>query len=74
VQTGFEVITSTGETLELDYPVWVYYVSYTEAAIGKYLIVKESNGNLLEINPKNDVVPNDLEDWRMVISIIPFEE
>jgi hypothetical protein len=74
VQTMFEITTSTGEVLELDYPAWVYFVSYTEETFGKYLIVKESNGNLLEINTKKDTGPNDLMEWRAVAFEIPFTE
>jgi hypothetical protein len=74
VQTVFEMTTSTGETLELDYPAWVYFVSYAEETFGKYLIVKESNGNLLEINTKKDTGPNDLTEWRFVLRNVPFEE
>ena len=66
VQTGFEIATSTGEILELDYPCWVYYVNFIDVTNGKYLIVKESNGNLLEINTKNDTIPNGLEEWKLV--------
>jgi len=65
VQTTFEVITATGETLELNYPCWVYYVNFADETNGKYLIVKESNGNLLEVNAKND----GLEGWRTVPNI-----
>jgi len=66
VQTGFEITTSTGEILELDYPCRVYYVNFIDKTNSKYLIVKENNGNLLEIITKNDTVPNDLEEWRLV--------
>jgi len=64
---GFTVITSKSEMLELDYSCFVYYVKYDEETNGKYLIVKESNGNLLEVNTKNDEGPDDLEEWRVVI-------
>jgi hypothetical protein len=74
VQTEFEVLTATGETLELNYPAWVYYVSYADETNGKYLIVKESNGNLLEINTKNDTEPSDLAEWRVIRFEIPFTE
>jgi hypothetical protein len=70
----FEITTSTGEVLELDYPAWVYYISYAGETVGKYLIVKESNGNLLEINTKKDEGPSDLEIWRFVTFEIPFEK
>jgi hypothetical protein len=66
VQIAFEVITATGEILELDYPCWVYYINITDNTNGKYLMVKESNGNLLEINTRNDEKPDNLENWRIV--------
>jgi len=77
VQTNFEVTTATGETLELSYPAWVYYVSYSGETNGKYLIIKESSGNILEANTKNDKAPDDLEGWRTIVDYptdIPFEE
>jgi hypothetical protein len=50
-------------------------VNFTEETNGKYLIVKESNGNILEANVKNDEGPEDLEGWRIVPpKNIPFEE
>jgi len=64
---GYTVITTTGETLELEYPCWVYFVKYEGETIGKYLIVKESNGNSLEINTKKDNGPNNLNKWRFVL-------
>jgi len=74
VQTdGFSVVTSTGETLELEYSCLVYYVKYNEETNGKYLIVKESNGNLLEVNTKNDTGPDDLILWRLLPPIdVPY--
>jgi len=66
VQTNFEITTSTGETIELAYPCWVYYADFMEETNGKYLIVKVSNGNLLEVNTKNDEGPEGVEEWRMV--------
>ncbi|MCL2042077.1 MAG: hypothetical protein FWG84_08610 [Bacteroidales bacterium] len=81
VQTeGFTVITATGETLALEYSCWVYYVDYAGETNGKYLIVKENNGNLLEVRTKKDTGPGDLADWRTVTFEteypidIPFEE
>ena len=71
VQTSYEITTSIGEMLELDYPCWVYYADFKEKTNGKYLIGKESNGNLLEVNTKNDEGPEELEEWRMVDEI-PF--
>ena len=67
IQTeGSTITTSTGEILELDYSCWVYYIRYSDDASGFYLIVKDSNGNLLKINATNDVGPEDLETWRRV--------
>jgi hypothetical protein len=45
----------------------VYYVNFTGTQNGKYLIVKENNGNLLEINTKNDNGPNNLTTWIVVM-------
>jgi len=67
VQTGFEVTTATGEVLELDYPCWVYYANITNETDNKYLFVKETNGNLLEITTRNDEVPDDLATWRKIV-------
>ena len=72
VQTKMTVTTSADEELELDYPCWVYYAHYpTDCAaescyIGRYLIVKESNGNLLEVKAKAKDIPSDLAEWRIL--------
>ena len=71
---GFTVITATGEILELEYPCWVYYVDYAGEANGKYMIVKENSGNLLEVKTKKDTGPDDLMEWRTVAFEIPFTE
>ena len=68
---GVILTTATGEEFELDYSCWVYYMSY--AGNNKYLIVKESNGNLLEINTTNDGGPEDLAAWRVVSREIIFD-
>ena len=65
---GFTVATTTGEVFKFEYSCWVYYVKYIGATNGKYLIVKESNGNKLEVNTKNDESPNNINEWK----IIPF--
>jgi len=64
---GYTVITTLNEALELEYSCWVYFVDYDGETNGKYLIVKASNGNLLEINTKKDNGPNDLNKWRFVL-------
>jgi len=72
VQTNYAVLTSTNEKLKMNYPCWVYYVIFPEETNSKYLIVKESNGNIFEINARNDEGPEDLEEWRVVV-IYPIE-
>ena len=77
VQTDYTVLTSANEKLTLNYTCRVYYAKFTEETTGKYLIVKESNGNVLEVNAKNDEGPEDLEEWREVVSYpieVPIEE
>jgi hypothetical protein len=69
VQPTFNITTSKEEILELDYPCWIYYVCYIEEAdnnANHYLIVKEDNGSLLEVNTKNTSEPDDLAEWRGV--------
>ena len=66
LQTDMTIITMNGEEFKLDYSCWVYYVSYpsVNCCLGRYLIVKESNGNLLEVKAKNDAGPDDLAEWK----------
>jgi len=63
---GYTVITSKNEMLELDYSCFVYYIKYNEGTNGKYLIVKESNGNLLEVNLKDAQSSLNFAEWRWV--------
>jgi len=70
---GTTITTSSGETLELDYSCWVYYMNYAGETNNKYLIVKESNGNLLQINTTNDGGPEDLAAWRVVLGEVLFD-
>jgi len=71
IQSEMTITTMNGETLELDYSCWVYYVSYpsVNCCLGRYLIVNESNGNLLELKATNDATPEDLNMWRIVKTI-----
>ena len=62
VQENMIIETATGEILELDYPCWVYYINTMDF----YLIVNKNNGNVLEIKPTSESIPNDLEEWREV--------
>jgi hypothetical protein len=78
LQTDFTITTSEGEVLELDYPSWIYYVNYIEETdnhVCRYLIVKESDGNLLEVKTKKAIIPDDLAEWKVLKWItIPFTE
>jgi len=62
----FTIITANDETLELNYLCWVYYVNYTDDIIGWYIVVNESNGNVLEVKPTSNAVPEDIAEWRDV--------
>ena len=67
---GATISTTAGELLELNYASWIYYIRYDDQAdeiptSRCYFVVKESSGNLLEVNTKNDVSP-DLAVWRIV--------
>ena len=64
VQTKMTITTINGEMLELDYRCWVYYIRNINT--GRYLIVKEENGSLLQVNPKSNAEPDDLTEWRIV--------
>ena len=74
LQEGMTIATTAGEILELDYSCWVYFILYddnayktTETAIsGLFLIVKENNGSLLQINPTGDAIPDNLTEWKIV--------
>jgi hypothetical protein len=63
-----------------DYPCWVYFVQYAETrtrttTTHKYLIVKESNGDVVEVKTKNSEGQGDLADWRILLPReIPFED
>jgi len=63
------VKTIKGEELELAYACWAYYIRYS-GKTGQYVMVKKSDGNLLEILPKNnDTGPNNLTEWRVVYPV-----
>ena len=74
VQEEMIITSSAEELLELDYACWVYYIRYAGNDQGRYLIVNESNGNLLEVNAKSGAEPEDLAEWRVVAKEIPFTE
>jgi hypothetical protein len=67
IQTDYTITTSQGEILELDYSCLIYYINYIEEIKNnRYWVVKESNGNLLEVKTKNNAAPSDLAEWRAV--------
>ena len=68
---GTTLTTAAGEVLEWDFSCWIYYIHYADQAedslaIRCYFVVKESSGNLLEINTKNNSIPNNLVAWRII--------
>jgi len=69
VQKEMIITTATEEMLELDYSSWIYYIRYG-ANQGRYLIVNESNGNLLEVDAKSGAEPENLAEWREIESQI----
>ena len=66
VQKEMVITSSVGELLELNYFCWVYFIRYMDTDRGHYLIVKESNGKLLEVDAKSGAEPEDLAAWRDV--------
>ena len=66
LQKDMHITSSVGELLELNYWCWVYYVSYTDTNQGRYIIIKEANGNLLEVDAKSDAKPEDLAEWEEI--------
>ncbi len=78
LQTAMTITTSNNEELELDYPCWVYYVKHWFNPLinyvapkppfsnGRYLIVKENSGNVLEVKTFDDSGPEDLDTWRLM--------
>jgi len=67
---GATVALSAEEVIEFDYACWMYYINHAKGKTGditgRYLVVNESNGNILEINTKNDLAPSGLGSWRIV--------
>jgi len=74
VQKDMIITSVAGERLKMNYSCWVYYIHYADSGQGRYLIVKESNGNLLEVNAKSGAEPDDLAEWRIVPIEIFFTE
>jgi len=73
------IATKAGELLELDYSCWIYYIHYedqsdTIPATRRYLVVKESSGNVLEVRTKDDVSPPNLAAWIKITDFIDIED
>ena len=64
LQTEMTITTIVGETIELDYACWIYYIQHTNA--DRFLIVNERNGNLMEVNTTKSAKPDDLAEWSVV--------
>ena len=75
-QENMTVTTINDEKLKLDYACWVYYINYIDLSndYGRYLFVNESNGNLLEVNSKDNEKPDDLAEWRRDAFVCGCEE
>ena len=79
VQQEMTITSFLDEVLEVNYKSWIYYIYYYTYDIiydslyinnaRQYIIVNESNGNLLEVNPKGygDSSPSDWYEWRIVV-------
>jgi len=72
--SGTLIKISEEEIIEINYESWIYYVRYADVNFSQssYLIVKESNLNLIEINAKNDNEPDDLQEWNN-LTVYPID-
>jgi len=70
VTDGIIITTETEEIVNIKYNSWFYYLTdFPEINTfrHRYLLVKETNGNLLEIIPQNDIDPNELHsNWECI--------
>ena len=67
---GMIITTAAEEMIEFDYPCWVYFIKYETdetSASNSYLIIREEDGNWLEVNTQNDQNLDDLAAWRIVL-------
>ena len=63
---GITITTSNEEIFRAKYACWTYYLSENEFLRCRYLFVKESNGNLLEVIANNDLSEQDSTQWKAV--------
>lgn len=54
-EEGISITTSNDETFKVKYACWAYYADESETAQRRYLFVRESNENLLEVIASNDL-------------------
>jgi len=68
-EAGIAITTSQKETFKAKYACWTYYLNENPELTGlsqhRYLFVKETDGNLLEVITSNDMVP-DLTQWEEI--------
>jgi len=64
VQQKVTITSVNGEVFDVNYKFWLYYIRFAD--FGRYVFVKESNGNVLEVNVKGDATPGDLAQWRIL--------
>jgi len=67
---GIFLTTHNDENMKVKYACWVYYLNENFDINGpaqrRYLLVKENDGNLLEVITSNDFGLSDLSDWEEV--------
>ncbi|MDR0367535.1 MAG: T9SS type A sorting domain-containing protein [Bacteroidales bacterium] len=64
-EEGISITTSNDETFKVKYACWAYYADESETAQRRYLFVRESNENLLEVIASNDL-SSDPDKWNLV--------
>ena len=71
-EEGINITTNNEENVKVKYACWAYYLNEFPNINGpsqhRYFLVKEDNGNLLEIITTNDVVPN-LTYWESLLGV-----
>ena len=68
---GIVINTFKEETVKVKYPCWSYYLNENPSVSApcqhRYLLVKEDDGNLLEIITTNDLGPEELLEWEVLL-------
>jgi hypothetical protein len=74
------ITTYSEENIKIKYACWAYYLNenpeITKPCQHRYLFVKENDGNLLEIITSNDLGPEELTEWQIVLGVetIPISD